>query len=617
MSLLKFIEKKEEKSPIHDKERARPRLLFYEVTDLFERLLTTRSTLEKQKMIKEFLVEKKDKIPLQDYFYFYQLSAKDFHNYDFREETGVAIGLYLQAVSQYLNIDKEELQLHYKGDWGETVLKFIIKQDRNKNPKKLKCEDLVNLIIKLPQMIGKGSQKKKIGSIVIILKKCSPLEAKYVTRLILGGSLKTGAKDKLIQKAFYEAFPELIKYEDQINYAAKTRGVNFGQAVFWILSGDINTLFKYKMEPGYPVQLMLAERGSIEVVNEFPHFVEYKYDGFRLQSHFNGSKVKLFSRGLEDHTDNLADIVHEFKKAVDGHTCIVDGEILAYDKKTGHVLPFQTIIRRKRKYDRLEVAQTMRTEYRIFDVLYFDGKDITSKPLKERREILEDFLKTSEVIQLSNKIETQNAEEALSFIDLAKKEGHEGGILKKIDSPYLIGERDKAWTKIKPKTYDMDGCLVGGQYGTGKRRGMISRIFVAFPDENEDYYEVIGAAIGSGMSEDIMLRLKDLFEKEGTTSSPDNVRVDEKIAELVEVWIQPEEGPVLEIVADSFSWKTPEGQPPNEKNIPRTEDNSRIDLTKISLRFPRFKGIREHGKEANTIQEVIKQVEQQLKESKQ
>ena len=119
-------------------------------------------------------------------------------------------------------------------------------------------------------------------------------------------------------------------------------------------------------------------------------------------------------------------------------------------------------------------------------------------------------------------------------------------IIKNADSPYLIGERDKLWTKIKPQTYDMDGVLIGGQYGTGKRAGMISRVFVAFPDAESDSYESLGVAVGSGMSEDLMKTLKKLFDEEGVTECPFNVKIESDLSTQVNMWIYPEKGPVLE-----------------------------------------------------------------------
>ncbi|OLS25890.1 MAG: DNA ligase [Candidatus Heimdallarchaeota archaeon LC_3] len=612
MSLLNFIdpENNDKDKESSDKEKSN-RLLFSEVTTLFEQLQTTRSTLEKEGMIAKFLQHKKNQIVNIDFLFFYQISAKDFVNLEFDKETGVSIAIFLQAVSRHMKIDIDEINLRYKGDWGKTIMKYFSKNTAKKKSESLTVSQIVHSILNLTSYSGSGSQKRKQNEIISILKNCTPFEAKYFTRLILGGSLKTGAKDKLIQRAFLSAFSDLNQYYKQIEYANKTRRLNFGQAIFWYLENHIDKITELIMKPGHPVSLMLAERGDVEVVTSAPHFMEYKYDGFRLQAHYDGKKVTLFSRGLENHTDNLADVAVAFRKSVK-ESCIVDGEILAYNKETGDVLPFQSIIRRKRKYDRNEVAKTMHTEYRIFDLLFYKGKDITSLPLIERRGILEEIVTPSSIIQFSEKYETQDPEEALALIYKAKKEGHEGGILKNAQSPYLIGVRDKSWTKIKPQTYDMDAVLIGGQYGTGKRANMISRVFVSFPVDNSEDYESLGVAIGSGMSEEIMIQLRQLLESEGVSECPFNVRIANNLALQVNTWIYPEKGPVLEIVADSFSWKTKENIPLNEKNIPKTSDNDRYDLTKVSLRFPRCKGIRESGKKANSVQEVSNMIRSQL-----
>ncbi|HKZ39581.1 MAG TPA: hypothetical protein VJ044_01385, partial [Candidatus Hodarchaeales archaeon] len=312
---------------------------------------------------------------------------------------------------------------------------------------------------------------------------------------------------------------------------------------------------------------MLADRGSVEVVASGPHLVEEKYDGFRLQGHFDGKTVKLFSRGLEDHTANLQDIVSAFKAAVDGHPCIVDGEIIAYDRSSGNILPFQSIIRRKRKYGLKEIVKEMRAEYRVFDLLHLDGSDLTNLPLHERRKRLESLLKPSSAIQISRGIVTQDPEEALVFVHKAKEIGHEGGMLKDLSSSYLLGERDKAWTKLKPQTFDIDGVLVGGQLGTGKRSGMISRIFVAFPIPESESYEALDVAVGTGMSEEVMTELKTLLDTEGMSQPPESLHIDERTSSLVNIWIEPSRSPVIEIVTDSFSWKTLNNAPLSRENV--------------------------------------------------
>ncbi|MFW9928222.1 MAG: ATP-dependent DNA ligase [Candidatus Thorarchaeota archaeon] len=590
-------------------------LLFLEMCELFEKLQETSSTLEKEDIITQFLKNKYDIIPLKDFLYFYQLSAKDFGDYNFDKETGVSTGIYLQSVSRFLKIDTDELQLRYKGDWGETIQKFMIQKIERKTPSKLSSKRVIDSIFNLTNLTGSGSQKRKIQEIISVLRHSTPLEAKYFTRLILSGSMKTGAKDKLIQRAFFSAFPQLNKFSKKIEYANKVRRLNFGQAILWIFQRQEEKLLSLKMQPGFPIALMLAERGDLDIVSESKKIIEYKYDGFRLQAHFDGKNVKLFTRGFEDFTDALQDIVIAFKLACGNHTLIVDGELLAYNIEDGSVLPFQSIIRRKRKYNREIIAKSMKSEYRIFDIMFLDGEDLTESPLIERRSILERIISPSEKINFSIKIETQDPEKALEFIHRAKAEGHEGGIIKDSQGIYKIGERDKIWSKIKPQTYDIDGALVGGQYGTGKRADMISRLFVAFPDPETDQYETLGVAVGSGMSEDQMIFLRNLLEKEGLPECPTNIRIDSDLAAQVSLWINPERSPIIEIVADSFSWKTPENQMSDENNIP-LDENSQLDLTRISLRFPRCKGIREQGKLPNSIPEVISQILLQIKSSK-
>ena len=70
----------------------------------------------------------------------------------------------------------------------------------------------------------------------------------------------------------------------------------------WFLENNLEEkLNNLKMKPGYPIKPMLADRGSIDVIKTGNHFVEEKYDGYRILAHVDKEKVWswkkiLFSR---------------------------------------------------------------------------------------------------------------------------------------------------------------------------------------------------------------------------------------------------------------------------------------------------------------------------------
>lgn len=597
MSLLKHLGEKEGNS----KEKVK-RLNFFRICQLFENIKKISSTLEKEAILSKFIITCHKNYPIEDLRIFYQLTSKDFSNLELDEETGISTGIFIQSLSELLNKTKDEINFANHGDWGETTQKLW--QNSLKSGR-ASAKEILDSIFLFPKISGKGSQTKKILIIKNILKKSTSIESKYYARLIIGGSLKIGVQEKVIQKSFYSSFPDLQKHQEKIDYSSKVRRLNFGYAVEWYLDNTLKQKLKnLQMEPGHPIKPMLADRGTVELIESEEHFIEEKYDGYRIQAHIKNGKGWLFTRQLTNQTKNLSDILKQIKIACKVKSAIFDGEVISFDLKTGKVLPFQVTIRRKRKYEKEEITSNMHTEYRIFDLIYVDGEDITKKTLEERRTLLESVIDENSVIKLSKGLKTRSPEEALKYAQESKDNGHEGIMIKPISSIYHIGKRDKSWIKIKPETYDLDGVVIGGQYGTGKRQDLISRLFFAFPNEDNDtgseMFECLGVAIGSGMSEEEMTFFKELFEEKGTEIKPENLLADPSI--IPDIWLEPEYNIVIEVEADSFSWKLEDNRSMTIDNIPKI--NQKIDLTKISLRFPRFKSKREQGKEANTKREI-------------
>src|SRR2546423_13039793 len=93
------------------------------------------------------------------------------------------------------------------------------------------------------------------------------------------------------------------------------------------------------------------------------------------------------------------------------------------------------------------------------------------------------------------------------FFKRAIKAGHEGVMAKDPDATYLPGERTEHWMKIKPAFETLDVVVVGGIWGSGRRRGLLSSLIGAIRDK--DKYQTVGK-VGTGFSEEI---LRDLTTK--------------------------------------------------------------------------------------------------------
>lgn len=230
-----------------------------------------------------------------------------------------------------------------------------------------------------------------------------------------------------------------------------------------------------------PVLPMLAEpcKTVEQAMKKCPNgmYSEIKYDGERVQLHKSGNEFKYFSRSLKPVLEHK---IKHFKDYIPqafphGKDLILDSEILMMDAETGKPLPFGTL--GKHKQTEFEDASVCLF---IFDCIYFNGEDLSQKPLKYRRKILQENMTEipNHVMFSEMKFITKPGELA-AMIAHTLKQGLEGLVLKDICSVYEPGKRH--WLKVK-KDYLFGGAMadsadlvvLGAWFGTGKKGGMMS-----------------------------------------------------------------------------------------------------------------------------------------------
>ena len=124
---------------------------------------------------------------------------------------------------------------------------------------------------------------------------------------------------------------------------------------------------------------------------------EYKYDGVRVQAHIQDGKVQLFSRRLEDLTEQFPDVVKALKASFKMKSAIVEGECVPVDLNTGELLPFQEVShRRGRKHGLEDAIEDYPVRIFLFDCVFLDGTDMTQMPYPERRRALESAFERTE-----------------------------------------------------------------------------------------------------------------------------------------------------------------------------------------------------------------------------
>ncbi len=222
------------------------------------------------------------------------------------------------------------------------------------------------------------------------------------------------------------------------------------------------------------VQPMLAK--LIEEPFDDPGwFFEPKWDGVRaiaiVRRRGAESGVTLQSRTQNEMNRQYPEVV-ETLYAADLPGAVLDGEIVAVD---GEGRPsFQRLQQRINLRGSADV-QTIRAQipvaYYVFDILHYNGHDLTSRPLEERRKILEAVVKPGGRLLLSDAF----PEEGRVFYRVAQDHQLEGIVGKRRDSAYEPGRRSGAWVKVKVRKtlYAAVGGFTQGRRGRSSHFGAL------------------------------------------------------------------------------------------------------------------------------------------------
>ncbi len=497
------------------------------LADTYVRLEKVSSKLEKTRIVAELLkethVEILSKVVLL-------LDGRVFPPWS-GEELGVKDQLILRSIQKAYGVKADDSVQAFKktGDLGSATELFASsKKQVTLGKKELSIDKVFSNLQDLAKQTGEGSQERKLSLIAELLSQAQPIEARYIIRTILY-NLRVGVAEGLIRDAIVNAFllkdgttkEDKAKLTEIVEYALNILS-DFGEVAKIAKEKGIEGLRKVRPELGKPIQVMLAEKAE-SIEEPFEEFktviIETKYDGARIQCHKKGDKIWLYTRRLENVTNQFPDLVELCKKGLKAGNYIIEGEVLAINPKTGRPMPFQRLSQRiHRKYDIEKMIKEIPIQMNIFDVLYLDGKIQFDKPLKERRKILEKIVKKiPEKFQLAKKIITDDPKKAEEFYQMSLKSGQEGIMIKVVDSPYVFGRHVGGWYKIKPIMETLDLVVVGATWGEGKRSKWLSSYMLACRDPDTGKFLRCGM-MSTGLTEKeydmITKTLKPLIVKE-------------------------------------------------------------------------------------------------------
>ena len=233
---------------------------------------------------------------------------------------------------------------------------------------------------------------------------------------------------------------------------------------------------------------------------------EIKWDGYRAVAYTNKKSTALLSRNNKSFNEKFYPIYDALKKL--GLNAVLDGEVIVADEKG--MANFGALQNWRSEAD----GQLL---YYVFDILWYDGKDLTQLTLAERREILKAILPASKNILLSNDFNTSG----IDFFAAAEKMGLEGIMAKKADSEYIAGARSTDWLKIK--TQLRHEVVIGGYTrNEGSDKAFSSLLVGIYKGKNLVYT----GKIGTGFSDKTQKEMLKQFHPLETTKSPFNVLPD-------------------------------------------------------------------------------------------
>ena len=252
------------------------------------------------------------------------------------------------------------------------------------------------------------------------------------------------------------------------------------------LTAGESALAEVGLEVLRPVQPMLAASAASvaeALAATGRASVEWKLDGARIQVHRSGEVVRAFTRNLNDITARVPEVV-EVVRAFPARTFVLDGEAIGL---TEDALPrrFQDTMSRFGTDDAASHAMTLAPFF--FDVLHLDGEDLLDRTLSERAAMLAELVGEWRVPA----VETDRAETAEAFLADALATGHEGVMVKALDSRYEAGRRGAAWRKVKPvRTLDL--VVLAAEWGHGRRQGWLSNLHLGARDPGTRDFVMVG-----------------------------------------------------------------------------------------------------------------------------
>jgi ATP-dependent DNA ligase len=417
--------------------------------------------------------------------------------------TNVGGSIISAALSEATGFAPEDLYPRYVrlGDPGDLAAEIIKEAKRSFQPT-ITLAETESLIARLSETRG---IKNKTALLTAVLHKASPLEAKYLVKL-LSGDLRIGLREGLVEDAIARVFDQPLA---DIAYANMLLG-DIGETATRARAGDLGDV---NMRLFHPIKFMLATPAAdlTDVARTMPEefLVEDKFDGIRAQAHVEAGRVAIYSRTMDEITHRFPELLEPLRSLASD--VIIDGEIIPAHGEV--ILPFSELQKRLgRKNVGTQLLQAVPVALVAYDLLYAAGKVLIDQPLRERRHLLDQLVPDQGPLRMSRGKLIQEAALLDDEFEQARARGNEGLMIKSPDSPYKPGRRGRDWLKLKRAIATLDVAVTAVEVGHGKRRHLLSDYtFAVRRSAEEDELLNIGKAY-SGLTDQELTELTEWFK---------------------------------------------------------------------------------------------------------
>jgi len=314
------------------------------------------------------------------------------------------------------------------------------------------------------------------------------------------------AMEKTSEKVWQHGHEEDVKAEKPKKTSKKTalteKNEELAEAVDNPEPAEIDTAAILKQAPksALPANIKPMKATLVDEPFDDPDWLyEVKWDGYRAVGIINNGDVELVSRNNNTFNEKFYSIHNTLQKWK--FNAVIDGEILVLNDKG--LSDFGALQNWRSEVDGELV-------YYVFDILWYEGKDLTGLPLIQRQAILKDILPADDDCIRQSKVFNASG---IDFFNAAERMGLEGIIAKKASSNYTSDLRSREWLKIKVHKRQ-EVIIAGFTRNEGTSKPFSALVLAVYNNGILQYVGKVGTGFNDKTSKEMMAQFKPLITEE-------------------------------------------------------------------------------------------------------